>query len=58
MRAFFSDSLFGNNITEFRMWILFALVVFLIIGIIAFMIWLRRNVPDIYTKHDVRWRNR
>jgi len=58
MRAFFSDSLFGNNITEFRMWILFALVVFLIIGIIAFMIWLRRNVPNIYTKHDVNWRNR
>jgi len=58
MRAFFSDSLFGNNLNEFRAWILFVSIVFFIIGIVAFRIWLRRNVPDFFTKHDINWRNR
>ncbi|MBI2565109.1 hypothetical protein HYV79_03935 [Candidatus Woesearchaeota archaeon] len=58
MRASFSNILFGNNIKEFRLWVLFASIVFLIIGAIAFIIWLKRNVPSFYTKHDVNWRNR
>ena len=58
MRACLSNKHFGNKITEFRMWILFASIAFLVVGIIAFRIWLRRNVPDIFTKHDVNWKNR
>lgn len=58
LRLSFIDILFGNSLSEFRMWILFLSFIFFIVGIIAFRIWLRRNVPNIFTKHDINWRNR
>lgn len=58
MRASFSNTLFGSDVTEFRMWILFASMVFFIIGVIAFKIWLKRNVPSFFSKHDINWRTR
>lgn len=57
-RAFLSNKLFNNNITEFRIWIVIASFIFFIIGITAILVWMRRNVPDFHSKHDVRWRSR
>lgn len=57
-RLAWSDKLFGYGISELRLWFLgFAILMFLI-GIIALIVWMRRNVPTLYTKHDVNWRNR
>jgi len=58
IRAFFMNTIFGNKITEIRGWILFFAILFIIIGLIALNVWFRRNVPHLFTKHDVNWRNR
>ena len=52
------NTIFGNKITEIRGWILFFAILFIIIGLIALNVWFRRNVPHLFTKHDVKWRNR
>ncbi|HLD15252.1 MAG TPA: hypothetical protein VJB94_01595 [Candidatus Nanoarchaeia archaeon] len=58
LRAFFNNNLFGNNVTEFRMWVLFFSIVFFIVGLIAIKVWFYRNVPSLHTKHQIEWRNR
>lgn len=58
IRISFSNTLFGANITEFRMWFIFFAILLGIIGVISLSVWFRRNVPQMFTKHNVNWRNR
>jgi len=58
IRAVFINSLFGNDMSEFKGWLIFFAILFIIIGIIALKVWFRRNVPSLFTKHNVNWRNK
>ena len=44
IRTSFSNMLFGNDVTEFRLWFLFFALVIGIIGIIALKVWFKNNV--------------
>jgi len=56
IRISFLDELFGNNITEFRVWFIFLAVILGIVGVISLMIWIRNNVSDFNFKGDLRIR--
>ena len=59
VRSTFINSLFGLRINdEFRIWVFILAIIFFIAGILALSVWFRRNVPHLYTKHDIKWRNR
>lgn len=58
VRLSFSNTLFGSNIGEFRLWFIFFAIVIGIVGIVSLVVWMRRNVPRFYSKHDVNWTNR
>ncbi len=59
IRSIFVNNLFGIKVNnEFRIWIFIIALIFFIAGILALKVWFRRNVPSLFTKHDVRWRNR
>lgn len=58
IRATFSNSLFGNDITEFKIWFIGGGVLFIIVGLFSLKIWIKRNVPTINTQHHLTWRNR
>jgi len=57
-RASLSNKIFGNNISEFRGWFLFFAFLIGLIGVIALMVWFKRNVPALFTKHDINWKKR
>ena len=56
IRISFSNTLFGNNFSEFRLWFLFFAVVFGIIGIMAINIWIKNNVSNFNSQHNFNWR--
>ena len=58
VRISLSDTLFGSNVSEFRLWFIFGAIILGIIGLISLKVWFKRKVPQHFTKHDVNWRNR
>ena len=55
IRLSFIETLFKG---EIRFWVLFVGIVLLLVAFVSFLIWVKRNVPMFYSKHDVNWRNR
>jgi len=47
-----------NKFSEFRIWIFLASIIFFIVGIIAIRVWMKNNVSNFNTQHNIGWRNR
>ncbi len=56
IRVSLSDNLFGNDVSEFRLWFLFFAVVLGIIGIMAIKVWFSNNVSNFNTQHNLNWK--
>jgi len=54
IRVFISNTIFSNNITEFRMWFLFFAILIGIIGLFALWVWIRNNVPSFFGKGNIK----
>ena len=58
IRVFFSETLFGANISEFRLWFLFVAIILGIIGTIALKVWFKNNVSNFNVQANLNWRKR
>lgn len=56
LRVAFSDNLFGNNVSEFRLWFIFFAILIGIIGLISLKVWFSNNVSDFNAQ--IKWKNR
>ena len=56
IRLALSEKLFGNSITEFRLWFIGFAVLIGIIGIISLKVWFRNNVADFNAQINLNWR--
>ena len=58
IRISFSNTLFGSDVSEFRIWFILFAILLGIIGLFAIKVWWKKNVPDFFGKGDITWRNR
>lgn len=56
LRVILSNQLFGNDVTEFRLWLIFADIVLFFVGLISLKVWFKNNVSDRNTQHNFRWK--
>ena len=58
IRISFLDVLFGNNISEFRLWFILGAIVLGIIGIISLKVWYKNNVSNFNVQANLNWKRR
>jgi len=58
IRISFLSELFGQNISELRIWFLFFAALIGITGFVALIVWFRNHVSSLTTRHTVNWHNR
>ena len=58
VRISFSEKLFGNDISEFRLWFLFFAVLLGIIAIFALKVWYSNNVANFNVQANLNWKRR
>jgi len=56
VRVFFSNTFFGNEVSEFRLWFLFFAIVLGIIGLVALRVWFKNNVSNFNVQTNLNWR--
>lgn len=56
IRISFLNTLFGNNISEFRLWFLFLALLIGIVGIFALKVWFRNHVSNFNVQTNLKWR--